>query len=492
MLWSIQHGNQHVSLTARHLLEKWQLILDAMGHDQAFNRGNARQPPAQQHRSDQRQQVRHGMLSQLFNEELQLGSSMGGAPYTMEGTAAMHEADAIALHSFPELGGGGVPMETAPDTGRSLPDGGALASPGRFARSASSRPAQAARYASSPDVLWPHLAPSEPLTRAATVAAVPAPLLGGGRARPRPQAAGKGAKGTAADARQAAKQKKPAGPAKKAAAASRDKGDRVRGIAALEAQLQKLKADAARSGDLDWPGDLEALPEPDAVNIASQDPWLPTTVLPGPQRHAHRTRAQDNLPGGGNRQAPASASLAADLSEDHRFWSTQPGMDVAGLGAMTESDRDPEEDEPSYTNTRTTRQAKTGGRARQNRPHQPRRASRRPGGSAVTGEGTRGATPSSTEDGSRKRGLCDKALWTDAEKARYIAVLQDHGRSLARLCAAFPNKCAFSFIPGLLHLCTCYVHAYNLGTPAALLVALVHSAFLSGIPLWRTILLGFI
>ena len=432
-----------MALTARHLLEKWQLILETLSPEQGFGHGNARQPPPPQ----QARRVRSSPLTQaqLFSEERQLASSMGAVPCTMQEIAAMQEADAIARTCFPELGGGGTK-----EKGRFPAEGGAFGTPGRIARSASSRPAQAARYASSPDVLWPLMPSPEPLACAATVAAVPQLLLGGGRARPRPQASKK-AKGAAADARQATRLKKPA---KRTGSLSG-----VRGIAALEKQLQQLKANVAKSGDLDWPSDLDGLPEPDTGNFDSQSNLPATAADQGRQERASSMPVQHNR-SLGNKQTAASTGLDADFLQSQAFWSSEPGVDVAGLGTVTGSDARPEEDEPFQTDARSKiRQAS---RVRQGRLRQTKRAGR-PGGScsAATGEGTRAQTPSSTEDAgsSRKRGPCDKTLWSDEEKARYIAVLQEHGRDLTQLCAAFPDKCVFPA-----------THAFIISLPAAVLM----------------------
>lgn len=444
-------------MTARHLLEKWQLAIEATGPNQSSSKGPQHEPmqhsaPYLRGQRQPWQQPRGSPLSQaqLFSEHMQVGGSMSpiNGPTARVGTT--QDADAVGLTSFPDFGGGGLPLDAAQSGGHYMPEGDGPAGPGRMARSASSRPAQAQRYASSPKVLWPDLAPPVPLPRAATVDAVPQLVLGGGRSRPRPQASGRGAgttAGTAAkDGREASKQKKPAKKAKKAPGGpptnfpvGRHGGT---GIAALERQLQQLKATAAYD-DLAWSNNLEPMPATNAISNAPQNTQPVSTITPEFQGCAAGTRRRGHRPASFRQESPNETGMHG--TQDHAFWAEPPGVDMSpGSGGDSDRDLDNgldeelEEEEPFHTKN----EARSSQRDRQNGIARRRttRAAGRAGRSADTGQDTTTSTTSTTDGaGSSKT---RPTTWTDQEKARYIAVLQLHGRNLKQLCAAFPRKCA--------------------------------------------------
>ncbi|BDA44724.1 hypothetical protein COCOBI_06-2020 [Coccomyxa sp. Obi] len=454
-----QHGNRQVSMTARHLLEKWQLAIEATGPKHSSSQGPMHQPMQQSpaYLPEQRQpwqQPRGSPLSQaqIFSKHMQLGSSVSPVNSPTGEVRTTQGADAVGMTSFPDFSGGPPPLEAAQARGRYMDEGDGSGGPGRMARSASSRSAQAAHYVSSPKVLWPDPAPPAPLARAATVDAVPRLVLGGGRARPRPQASGRGAAssgGTApTDGRQPSKQKKPAKKAKGAP------GGPPRnfplghhggtGIAALERQLQQLKATAAYD-DLAWSNDLEPMPATNAIGNTPQNTQPVATIAPefqgcaaGTARHEHRLASF-------HQEAPNTTGMHGIQVQNHAFWATPPGVDTS-LASGRESDRDPdyvlheeeqeEEPLPTENEARSSQQARQIGIARQRTT----RAAGRAGRSAKTGQDTTTTTTSTTDEAGIRK--LRPTLWTDQDKARYIAVLQRHGRSLKRLCAAFPHKCA--------------------------------------------------
>lgn len=448
----VQHGNKHVAMTARHLLEKWQLAVEATGPKQSSSQGPMHQP--MQHSAaylpEQRQpwqQPRAGPPSQaqLFSKHMQLGSTESPVNSPTGKVGTTQDADSVGLTSFPDFGGGGPPLDAGQARGHYMAEGDGPGGPGRIARSASSRPAQAARYASSPKVLWPDPGPPAPLTHAATVDAIARPVLGGGRARPRLQAsamgAGTTAKAAVTDDRQASKQKKPAKKAKGAPGGpprnfplGRHGGT---GIAALERQLQQLKATAAYD-DLAWSNDLEPMPATNAIGNTPQDTQPVATIAPDVQVCAAGIGRRGYRPASFHQEAPHETGMHGVQLQGHDFWAKPPGVDMSP-GSGRDSDRDPdnvldeeqEEEVPLHT---TKDEARSSQQARQ----RTMRAAGRTGRSAETTQDTT-TTTTSTTDGAGSRKM-RPTTWTDHEKARYITVLQRHGRNLNRLCAAFPHK----------------------------------------------------
>ncbi|CAL8469538.1 g9079 [Coccomyxa elongata] len=454
-----QHGNKQVAMTARHLLEKWQLAIEATGPNQSSSKDPQHEPmqhsaPYIRGQRQPWQQPRGSPLSQaqLFSEHMQVCGSMSPVDGPTARVGTTQDAGAVGLTSFPDLGSGGLPLDAAQSGGHYMAEGDGPGGPGRMARSASSRPAQAARYASSPKVLWPDPAPLVPLTRAATVDTVPQLVLGGGRARPRPQASGRGAgtfagttAGTAAKyGRQAYKQRKPAKKAKKAPGGPPTNFPLGRhggtGIAALERQLQQLKATAAYD-DLAWSKDLEPMPATNAISNAPQNTQPVAASAPEFQGCAAGTSRRGHRPASFHQETPNETGMHG--TQDHAFWAKPPGVDMSP-GSGRDSDRDPdnvldeeqEEEEPCHTKNeaRSSQRDMQDGIARRRTT----RAAGRAGRSAETGQDTTTTTTSTTDEaGSSKT---RPTTWTDQEKARYIAVLQLHGRNLKRLCAAFPHK----------------------------------------------------
>ena len=445
----VQHGNKHVAMTARHLLEKWQLTVDATGPKQSSSQGPLHQPmqhsaPCLPRQRQAWQQPGDGPLSQpqLFSSKhMQVGSSMTHVNSPTGTVGSTQDAEAVGLTSFPDVGGGGPSLEPAQVRVRSIGDG--HGGPGRIARSASSRPAQAARYASSPKVLWPEPAPPVPLTRATMVDAVPRPVLGGGRARPRLRAfvrdagtaAGAATGAAAADGRQPSKQKKPAKKAKGPPSGpsmnfplGRHAGT---GIAALERQLQQLKATAAYD-DLAWSNDLEPMPAATAVGDAPQNTQPAATIAPEFQGHAAGTSWRERRPASLPQEAPNKTGMHGRQVQDHAFWAKTPGVDMS-LGSGGKRDRYvSDEEQEKEERTLTVDEAGSGRQTRQRLT----RAARR---SAET-DTTMTSTTSTTDGAGGSKTL--PTTWSSEDKACYIDVLQRHGRNLKRLCAAFPQKCA--------------------------------------------------
>ena len=68
-------------------------------------------------------------------------------------------------------------------------------------------------------------------------------------------------------------------------------------------------------------------------------------------------------------------------------------------------------------------------------------------GKAGAGPG-RGAHQAQLQQKKRKKDDAMKgAKWSDSDKARYVAVLQKHGRDPDRLAAAFPDRCVLKLLP---------------------------------------------
>lgn len=449
----MQHGNRQVALTARHLLEKWELILEATGANQSFSHAAEQQQMllqpsyhTEQHQHQQ-QQMRPRMLSQghLISRPLQLDSSFAAMESYVEQIAAAQEADAMlpaaAASALPEACGAGMLIGAGGTGGRHSLGGvggfGQPGPPGRSARSASSRPAQAALYASSPNVLWPEVPPPASLTRAATVAAIPQALPGGGRARPRPQAAN--AAGQDAVMPAAAKRKSQGGRPKKNSGSGAQKGklSRVQGIAALERQLEQLKkAQAGQYGNVAGFGDTGSPPGSDPVIQGSSGAWGAASAA---QARAGSGSLEQYHQHGSNK-----TGVPMDPCQDqHSHWAAPQGAQASQgmeMGASREASQGP---------SLTDGSVPSGWQPPPRLAHHPSaqqhgRSGQRTatataagaGGSAAMGRGT--TTTSDTED--FVAGKEAPTVWTDADKARYIAVLQEHGRNLTKLCAAFPNK----------------------------------------------------